>query len=275
MASDYEVHLTRGQAKAQAKAEADAEAQQIIDRGKPNSLENFQNEFTLKSPTTLPITEPTMCSDSDPSNNCAGPISSHPVTHDTNDTTVPDSQANESPSAEPTAIDSLSDCESFSIPELKPDGIDKKKLISLQQSDTSLSELREKANQHSSNIFYRDSLLMTILTDPGSEHHAIILPKSLRQSVLSLAHNHAGHFGVGTTKSIINHHFTWPGLHSDVSSFIKACTQCQVFSKANPKPAPLKDPEIICERFQKIALDVVGPLDRSKSGFRYIITGWT
>lgn len=175
MASDYEVHLTRGQAKAQAKAEADAEAQQIIDRGKPNSLENFQNEFTLKSPTTLPITEPTMCSDSDPSNNCAGPISSHPVTHDTNDTTVPDSQANESPSAEPTAIDSLSDCESFSIPELKPDGIDKKKLISLQQSDTSLSELREKANQHSSNIFYRDSLLMTILTDHGSEHHAIIL----------------------------------------------------------------------------------------------------
>ncbi len=46
-----------------------------------------------------------------------------------------------------------------------------------------------------------------------------------------------------------------------------------MFSKANPKPAPLKDPEIICERFKKIALDVVGPLDRSKSGFQYILTG--
>ncbi len=33
------------------------------------------------------------------------------------------------------------------------------------------------------------------------------------------------------------------------------------------------EPELICERFQKLALDVVGPLPRSKSGYAYILTG--
>ena len=44
-------------------------------------------------------------------------------------------------------------------------------------------------------------------------------------------------------------------------------------SKQKPSKAPLQEPDLISERFEKLAIDVVGPLDRSKQGYAYLLTG--
>ncbi len=91
--------------------------------------------------------------------------------------------------------------------------------------------------------------------------------------MLRLAHSNSGHFGVGTTRSIISKAFTWPNVSADVQTFVNSCEKCQMYSRSNPPQAPLSEPEVITERFERLALDVIGPLERSKSGYAYILTG--
>ncbi len=50
------------------------------------------------------------------------------------------------------------------------------------------------------------------------------------------------------------------------------CDICQRNSKFKPAKAPLMEVDIITERCEKIALDVVGKLPRSKEGYSYILT---
>ncbi len=52
---------------------------------------------------------------------------------------------------------------------------------------------------------------MCLSTTNGRISHSIVLPNQLRPEVLTIAHNHSGHFGVGTTRALINPYFTWTG----------------------------------------------------------------
>ena len=65
--------------------------------------------------------------------------------------------------------------------------------------------------------------------------------------------------------------FYWPSLFRDVAEFIKFCTECQKVSPSRVKPAPLIPLSTIEEPFSRIALDIVGPLPRSRSGHRFIL----
>ncbi len=113
---------------------------------------------------------------------------------------------------------------------------------------------------------------MGTITDHVISKSVIVLPKSLRPKIIAIAHNHTGHFGISNTQFLINRHFTWPGLANDVRSHIQACATCQLNSKRKPPKAPLQQPDLISERFEKLALDVVGPLERSKQGYAYLLT---
>lgn len=104
----------------------------------------------------------------------------------------------------------------------------------------------------------------------------IVLPTVYRKQVLSLAHDHdlAGHLGVTKTYNRILKHFFWPGLKSDVSKYCRTCHECQVMGKPNQKipPAPLIPIPVICEPFEHIILDCVGPLPKSKAGNQFLLT---
>ncbi len=55
-------------------------------------------------------------------------------------------------------------------------------------------------------------VLMCLTSTNGKLSHAVLVPRCLRKSVLTLAHEGSGHFGFSTTRSLINSNFTWPGL---------------------------------------------------------------
>ncbi len=160
----------------------------------------------------------------------------------------------------------------FVIPSIGFNGITRDNLIAMQQEDPTLANIRQWASKNEKGCFYKDRVLMCFVTNYGLESHVVALPSPLRDVIMRLVHSHSGHFGIGVTRTIINRQFTWPNLYKDVTEFIKSCCVCQKFSKSNPAKAPFVQPEIISKRFEKLAMDVIGPLDRSQSGFLYILT---
>lgn len=103
----------------------------------------------------------------------------------------------------------------------------------------------------------------------------IVIPKPYRRLVLETAHTTAlaGHMSVRKTKYRIFSQYFWPHMSTDIKEFIKSCPICQ---KARPpgsiKPIELGQMEVIGTPFQKVAIDIVGPLQLSDNKNRYILT---
>ncbi|XP_076049782.1 uncharacterized protein LOC143030516 [Oratosquilla oratoria] len=106
-------------------------------------------------------------------------------------------------------------------------------------------------------------------------HHQIVVPRPLRQDILSIAHDGVGgHLGVRKTYAKILSHFYWPKLKRDVSTYCRTCRPCQVAGKPNPtvKPYPLQPIPVVKEPFRKIVIDCVGPLPKTPRGFQFLFT---
>ena len=112
--------------------------------------------------------------------------------------------------------------------------------------------------------------------DEWAVYHQIVVPKSYRHEILSIAHESpmSGHLGINKTYHKIINHFYWPGLKSDVSKYCKTCHTCQMVGKPNqtiPK-AQLQPIPAFDEPFSRIRIDCVCPLPRTKSGNEYHLT---
>lgn len=101
----------------------------------------------------------------------------------------------------------------------------------------------------------------------------LVVPGAARESVLTLGHSApwAGHLGKHRTFAEIKKHFHWPGLRKDVAQFCKSCPQCQRTSPQIPSRAQLQPLPIISTPFERLGMDIVGPVERSKAGNRYML----
>ena len=95
-----------------------------------------------------------------------------------------------------------------------------------------------------------------------------------RLGILEMAHSNmlAGHFGVKKTFGRISTKFLWPKMWPEVKAYIRTCAGCQRASRKDSARAPLQPLQCAEEPFQKVAFDLVGPLPKSSSGYRYILT---
>ena len=101
----------------------------------------------------------------------------------------------------------------------------------------------------------------------------LVLPVQCRHMVLEVANNipMAGHLGKKTLDRI-QQCFYWPSMFHDVSEYCKSYDACQksarkkLARKAKMIPLPIIDVP-----FKRIAMDIVGPLDRSESGCCFIL----
>ena len=112
--------------------------------------------------------------------------------------------------------------------------------------------------------------------DEWTVNHQIVVPRVYRPEILNLAHDTpmSGHLGINKTCHKILNHFYWPGLKSDVSQFCKSYHTCQMVGKATqtiPK-AHLQLIPAFDEPFNRIIIDCVGPLPKTKSGHEYLLT---
>ena len=154
-----------------------------------------------------------------------------------------------------------------------------------QLEESSLQKIREVANQSGDPgeqrvYFYeRDGLVYRSWrpagTEAGDVHQCkqLVLPEQCRALVLRLAHDvpMAGHLGITKTKDRVLQHYYWPGVFKDVADYCRTCEVCQRSQPRPPGRAELIPMPIISKPFQRIAMDLVGPLPRSQRGNRFIL----
>lgn len=85
----------------------------------------------------------------------------------------------------------------------------------------------------------------------------IVVPKSLREKVLSLAHE--GHPGTRMMKSHLRVSVWWPKMDTDVEAHVKKCRGCMLVS-APDAPEPMSRRDLPSGPWQDIAIDFLGPL---------------
>ncbi len=129
--------------------------------------------------------------------------------------------------------------------------------------------------------FYEDGVLMRKWTPSTSDNsgwdtiYQMVVPKCFREQVMSVAHdNVAGHLGVTKTLYRVMRHFFWPKIKSAVTKYCRSCHTCQMVGKPNQAvpPAPLKPIPSIGEPFERVIIDCVGPLSKTKYGYTYLLT---
>ena len=155
------------------------------------------------------------------------------------------------------------------------DTLSKSQLIQEQQTDPEISKLIYRAvpeneiSQVPMCYYIKNGILMrkwrpfdVPADDEWAIYHQIVVPKSYRHEILSIAHESpmSGHLGINKTYHKIINHFYWPGLKSDVSKYCKTCHTCQMVGKPNqtiPK-AQLQPIPAFDEPFSRILIDCVG-----------------
>ncbi|PIK37646.1 hypothetical protein BSL78_25517 [Apostichopus japonicus] len=67
--------------------------------------------------------------------------------------------------------------------------------------------------------------------------------------------------------------FTWPGMQADVTRYCQSCDVCQrTLPKGRVTKVPLGSMPLIEEPFQRVAVDLVGPIKpATERGHRYIL----
>ena len=90
------------------------------------------------------------------------------------------------------------------------------------------SEVR-KYLKHWSRYVMKDDVVYRRIQDPhGNEVNQLVLPESLRHSVLESLHDHTGHQGQERTEALLRARCFWPTLQQDVASWIDGCDRCKV-----------------------------------------------
>ena len=152
---------------------------------------------------------------------------------------------------------------------------DSMKLAEEQKGDGTLSELWKKGEKGEKGYTFEQGVLVHYTSDGVDDQVVrVVVPVSRRQQVLQMGHSSsiAGHFGVKKTHSKIAKHFVWPGLWTQVKAYVRTCGGCQLAAKQHKSRAPLQPLPCVGEPFQKVAFDLVGPLPRTTSGHKYLLT---
>lgn len=163
--------------------------------------------------------------------------------------------------------------EDFSVQQLKQWQKDDKTIAQFynlaQQSQTD-------AQQSQYSFVFCEGVLTRQFLKKGEEIVQIVVPLKARQIVLSTAHDGllSGHCGVRKTLIRVQNRFWWPGVTRDVRQFIQTCDTCQkVFPKGRVPDIPLSQMPMIEQPFQRVAIDIVGPITpMSAEKHRYILT---
>ena len=122
----------------------------------------------------------------------------------------------------------------------------------------------------------KDVLYRKIMNSLGQEITQLVVPITLRDKVMSMAHDclMSGHQGINRTGERVQGNFWWPGVMADVTRYCKSCDICQrTLSKGRIPRVPMGSMPLIETPFQRVAVDLIGPIiPATENGHRYILT---
>ena len=157
-------------------------------------------------------------------------------------------------------------------------------LIEYQQQDPELEDMLLAAEEPDSMFLIVDGVLY-MKKQPQREEEveeeaevalsealAIVVPAQMREIVLKAGHDQTGHMGMKKTRKMIETHFYWPRMSKQIAQHCKACPVCLKFNFKKTRKEPLHPLPVVSRPWDKIAIDIVGKLPRTKHGHAYILT---
>ena len=195
--------------------------------------------------------------------------------HDTSaDETITESCISEEKRSETSCVNSTSDEETeplvIAIPRYTENN---NKLREDTASDESLKTMRNLADKNLQGYSWKAGLVTRErLDDLGRVKTQICVPTDHRARLMTLAHENFGHMSRNSVVKHISKSFYWPTLWRDVRIHVQSCDTCQRVSKVNPKKAPMVRREVVTVPFERVSIDLVGPLPKSRGGYKYLFT---
>ena len=109
-------------------------------------------------------------------------------------------------------------------------------------------------NQHTYKALEKVKETLTLCISYGVilRHRQIVVPETLHQTVIDLAHE--GHQGIEKTKSLLREKVWFPGINSEVEKKVKSCLACQA-TTIETKREPLNLSPLPKEPWQQISAD--------------------
>jgi len=99
----------------------------------------------------------------------------------------------------------------------------------------------------------------------------VVVPSDYRSQILNLVYDNPMSSHLGITKAYNQIlHFFWPDLKSDVEEYCHFCHVCQP-NQVIP-PAPSQPIPVVGEPFERLIVDCVGPIPKSKSCYLSLST---
>ena len=106
-----------------------------------------------------------------------------------------------------------------------------------------------------------------------SIYSQVVIPASLRHDLLMSCHKDptAGHLGHLKTYEKVRHRYYWHGMFKDIEHWCRTCIDCAMrkrprhHHRAPLLPIPVEGP------FDRLAMDILGPLPVTHDGNRYIL----
>lgn len=140
-----------------------------------------------------------------------------------------------------------------------------------QREDPALLKIIKNSNRNPS-YSMNDGVLMHL--SPGQRTPRIVLPNKLLDMIFHYYHlaPNSAHLGVRKTLNKVKQYFWAPGLDKTITDKVKSCVHCQRSKQAPNTRLGFLSSDLATRPFQKIYIDYVGRLPRSRKGNSYLLT---
>ena len=131
-------------------------------------------------------------------------------------------------------------------------------------------ELRQlNQRRHAMKIDEQDLLAIRVCIQEKARW-CTLCPVPLRKTVIWQAHNMA-HSGINRTLGRIQLAWYWPGMTAEVRRVVKSCEVCQAAKGGGTHPAGGQQRLFAGRPWQKVAVDLVGPMPLTSRGNKWIL----
>ncbi|XP_033362977.1 uncharacterized protein LOC117241106 [Bombus vosnesenskii] len=151
------------------------------------------------------------------------------------------------------------------------DAVNEKQLTSFSISKGNLEEIPWRYTiRKLKEIFMEKTLSITICTG-----EVITPPVEARNSIIREKHESsvAGHKGITKTYQRIRQHYYWENMKREIQDYVRTCKECQLKKLTRIKAKqPMVPTDTPGKAFDKVSMDIVGPLPKTQKGNEYILT---
>ena len=144
----------------------------------------------------------------------------------------------------------------------------------MQKEDEEIRELRTKTRDPQ--FILREGILKKRWkkNEEHPEFEQIIVPKALREEVLTRCHDDpltGGHLGKHKTIEKVQQRYWWPGWRQDTENWIASCLSCMTKKDQPGKKPGLLQPIEVGEAFDLVGMDLIGELPETKKKNKWIL----